>query len=103
MKNEVIIDGVKLTRAQVEKALKDLNTPIIFENLTRVVSRHDRRVEGVVVIGEAQQRYIRATLLNSSMCEATKYTVFQTHGGAASYVDVETLLKDWRTIQETCS
>ena len=91
MKQSVEVNGVSLTRAQVEKAWKELNKEEIkVPCLTRVFRKGAPQLKGVVITGYVQQVYT-AEMMN----EAYKYTVIRVDGGGTSYETEEELLEYW--------
>ena len=86
----VKVNGVELTRAQVEQALTELNAVPALKNLMRVTGLGHR---GVILIGDVQQKYVK-----QKGCPEGRYTVVDENGGGWSYETVEGLLQSW-TVQ----
>lgn len=89
MTETVLVNGVTLTRAQVEEAVKQLNQPDPLKHLDQVVNRHGGR-RGVVIIGEAQQAYVRGVRLMG------KITVIDEYEHGFTYSSDENAQKQWK-------
>lgn len=85
----VVVDGVTLTRAQVEQALKDLNTPkvIPFKCGDRVIytpSGGGLSHFGTVITGSVQHSYLKAIGWNRA---DYSLTIVTDTGGGSSFRD----------------
>lgn len=94
MKDIVTIDGVTLSRKQVEKAYQEMNAPPPLKHLDRVRRRFFTSEWGVVLIGPAQQAYMRGMDLQ------TKYrvTIIAESGAGESYLSSEMAFDTWEVI-----
>lgn len=98
MKNTVTVNGVTLSRAQVEDALKTLNAPeLSIENLTHVESK-SKNQRGIVLVGSVQQSYVHGRNTEYMPPLIGRYTVVTTGGYGSTYETVEALLKDWTVV-----
>lgn len=95
MKDRITINGVELTRQQVEAARAALNTPDPIPNLTRVCRRSDRTVTGIVLKGPIQRCY--AENYKGSYPTST-VVVVEPCGGGNSYNDDADLLRLWKVV-----
>lgn len=98
MKNTVTVNGVTLSRAQVEDALKTLNAPeLSIENLTHVEGKLSRQ-KGIVLVGDVQQKYLYGKNTQYGSNFVGQYTVVAANGYSATYETVEALLKNWTVV-----
>lgn len=99
-RDNVTVNGVSLTRAQVEQAMATLNTPAppappvykVPECLQRVIGRRETwaaGMTGVVITGKVQRRYAYTSNLPSSV----GVTVVTNDGNGRSYTQHE--VSDW--------
>lgn len=85
---------VRFTRAQVKKAVADLNAPDPLKNLDRVFNKWFG-FSGVVLKGRAQERYA-STLAFSK----TTLTIVSEHGSGYSYLsDADARRTGWEVAQ----
>lgn len=98
MKNRITINGVELTRQQVEAAMAALNTPDPIPNLTRVHRRTSGEC-GVVIRGSVQHNYV--TSFESGLFRNCSVTVVSAKGGGSSYRSDADLLLYWHIADES--
>lgn len=101
MKDKVSINGVELTRAQVEAALADLNRVEVapVANLTRVKKRaaigNHPWEKGIVIKGTTQNYYRIGKGYQANLT----VLVEQESGGGNSYVDDAAMLTQWEVVE----
>ncbi len=94
-KHSVVVNGITLTREQVEDALVALNTPEVpgVPCLTRVQRINRPEVQGVVIRGQVQEDYDR------QRSGRTILTVVDAGGFGYSFSSVENLLTTWEVVK----
>lgn len=94
MRETVVVEGVTLTRAALEKALEDINQPDIkhLDRVTRIYQ--GSRIDGVVIHGSAQQAYAKGA--NISACD---WTVIGGDGYGYSFSSLEHLRSIWERVK----
>ncbi len=99
MTQSVTVNGVTLTRAQVESALEELNKPeFSIPILARVQHRTNGNI-GVVIRGDVQGRYINSRITaGDTFWQNHPLTVVNGVGSGDSYRTERGLLEVWKVI-----
>lgn len=93
MKDGVTVNGVYLTRSDIEAAVKRLNEPLLA-CLTRLKNK-DSRKTGVVITGYVQKTYRKGYHESLDPFNAGDYTVVDQDGQGYTYNSENALLKFW--------